>query len=155
MSKKLISFIVITALLSSSCSATRKSIALGLATGAGTGALIGGVFSNDHGKGAVTGLAIGALVGGIASYFIDNGLQSRDQTTRRDTLFNLEKNGVFGPQSGGGKKSDVPFTVTPAVVDEQFVETHVQDGTRLIEGHRTWTIQDTPRWDREFGNHSR
>jgi hypothetical protein len=95
MPKKHIAILIAAALLTSSCSSTRKSIALGLAAGAGTGAAIGALTS-PHGQGAMTGLAVGALVGGIASYFVDKGLQDRDQDVRRDTLFNLEKHGVFG-----------------------------------------------------------
>jgi phage tail tape-measure protein len=150
MSKKTVSLLLVVSLLSSSCSSTRKSLALGLAAGAGTGAAMGAAFSSNHSKGAVTGLAVGALVGGIASYFIDKGLQARDQDTRRDTLFNLEKHGVFGSRPAVRQKQGVPYGVTPAVVDEQFVDTHVEDGTRLVEGHKVWTIQEGSQWTREI-----
>lgn len=100
MSKITITLIVITSLLSSSCSTTRKSISLGIGTGAVTGATIGatiGAMSNrDQSKGTMMGLGIGALVGGLASYFIHGSLVDRDNETRKDTLFNLEKHGVFG-----------------------------------------------------------
>ena len=91
-----ISLLVITSLLSVSCSSTRKSLALGLGTGAATGATIGAMSSRNHSQGALTGLALGAVVGGIASYFIHGGLEDRDKETRKETLFNLEKHGVFG-----------------------------------------------------------
>jgi hypothetical protein len=146
MTKQIISAMLIVALLASSCSTTKKSLALGLATGAGTGAIMGSAISNDHGKGAMAGMAVGALVGGIASYFIDKGMQERDQDTRRDTLFNLEKHGVFGQRTSSENRSNSPYIVSPAVVDEDYIETHVEDGTRLIEGHRSWAIQDTPYW---------
>jgi uncharacterized membrane protein YebE (DUF533 family) len=100
MSKKLVSIVLITSLLSSSCSSTRKSIGLGLVSGAAVGAASGALLGNMYGKqgqGAITGLAVGALLGGIASYFIDGGLRKRDEETRKDTFFNLEKHGVFGP----------------------------------------------------------
>lgn len=150
MSKKIISFLVIVSLLSSSCSSTRKSIAFGLGTGAVTGAALGAAFSSNHSQGAFTGLAIGALVGGIAAYFIDDGMKKRDQETRRDTLFNLEKHGVFGSHPAEKNKAGVPYGLTPAVVDEQFVDTHVEDGTKLIEGHKVWTIQEGTQWNREI-----
>ncbi len=91
-----ISLLVVTSLLSVSCSSTRKSLALGLGTGAATGATIGAMTSNNHSQGTLIGLGIGALVGGIASYFIHGGLEERDKETRKETLFNLEKHGVFG-----------------------------------------------------------
>jgi hypothetical protein len=52
--------------------------------------------NRDHSNGALVGLGIGALVGGLASYFIHGSLTDRDNETRKDTLFNLEKHGVFG-----------------------------------------------------------
>ncbi len=96
MSKITITLLVITSLLSSSCSTTRKSISLGIGTGAVTGATIGAMSNRDQSKGAMMGLGIGALVGGLASYFIHGSLVDRDNDTRKDTLFNLEKHGVFG-----------------------------------------------------------
>ena len=101
MSKKLITFMLATSLISSSCSSTRKSVALGLGTGVAVGAASGMALGNIYGKqgqGAITGGVIGALVGGIAAYFIDGGLKKRDEETRKETLFNLEKHGVFGPE---------------------------------------------------------
>lgn len=96
MFKKSISLLLAISILSSSCSTTRKSIALGVGTGAASGATIGAMTNKDHAQGALLGLGIGALVGGIASYFIHGGLEDRDNETRKDTLFNLEKHGVFG-----------------------------------------------------------
>jgi hypothetical protein len=96
MYKKSISLLLAVSILSSSCSTTRKSIAIGVGTGAVSGATIGAMTNKDHGQGALLGLGIGALVGGIASYFIHGGLEDRDNETRKDTLFNLEKHGVFG-----------------------------------------------------------
>jgi hypothetical protein len=96
MFKKSISLIVIMSLLSSSCSTTRKSIALGFGTGAVSGAAIGAMTNKNHSQGALLGLGIGALIGGIASYFIHGGIEERDKETRKETLFNLEKHGVFG-----------------------------------------------------------
>lgn len=154
MTKKHFAILTAIAILSSSCSSTRKSIALGLAAGAGTGAAIGAATS-PHGNGAMTVLAVGALVGGIASYFIDKGLQDRDQGVRRDTLFNLEKHGVFGSERTSAPKSSAPYGINPAVVNEDYVDTHVEDGTKLIEGHKIWTIQDNAHWMQEMPNHGK
>lgn len=132
MSKKLISLILITSILSSSCSSTRKSIALGLGTGAAVGAASGAALGNMYGKqgqGAMVGLGIGALVGGIASYFIDGGLRKRDEETRKETLFNLEKHGVFGP--------DLPSKNSQAPVEDDKV----------------WQLQDGTHWMREIPEH--
>ena len=146
--KKQAIFLIMTVTLFS-CATTKKSITLGLLAGAGTGAILGSTMSSDHDKGAITGLAVGAVVGAIASYFIDDSLQKRDQDTRRDTLFNLEKNGVFGemPTKSTSVGGDFPYGLTAPVVDEQFVDTHVEEGTKLIEGHRIWSIQEGSKWN--------
>lgn len=108
MLKRTISLIVLTSLLSSGCSSTRKSIALGIGSGAASGAAIGAMTSRNHSQGAIVGLGLGALVGGIVSYFIHGGLQERDKETRKETLFNLEKHGVFGvPQDD--QKTESPW----------------------------------------------
>jgi hypothetical protein len=149
MPKKIISMLLISTAFLQSCATTKRSIILGLASGAGAGAVIGAASSNDHDKGAVTGLAIGAVVGAIAAYFIDDGLQKRDQDTRKDTLFNLEKHGVFGgsPQENYSPQGNFPYGLTAPVVDEQYIDTHVEENTKLIEGHRIWTIQDGAQWN--------
>ncbi len=123
MHKISISLLVIMSLLSSSCSSTRKSLALGLASGAATGAVLGSVMSDNHSRGAMAGGAIGALIGGIASYFIDNGLQERDQETRKETLFNLEKHGVFG-----------------------FPSSNDHDEMKSNEARSPWSIRETSPW---------
>ncbi|MFZ4713634.1 MAG: YMGG-like glycine zipper-containing protein [Bacteriovoracaceae bacterium] len=104
-----ISLLIITSLLSASCSSTRKSLALGLGTGAATGAAIGAMSSKNHSQGTLIGLGIGALVGGIASYFIHGGLEERDKETRKETLFNLEKHGVFGEPEQNLKTNESPW----------------------------------------------
>ncbi len=147
LSKQLLLFTATLTILSS-CATTKRSIILGLATGAGTGAILGSTLSRDHDKGAMTGLAIGAIIGGIASYFVDDELKQRDNATRKDTLFNLEKHGVFGGSSQSSAPSgNFPYGLTAPVVDESFNDTHVEDGTKLIEGHRVWTIQDGAQWN--------
>jgi len=149
MPKKILFLLTICSVLLSSCATTKKSITLGLATGAGAGAILGSTMSSDHDKGAMTGLAVGAVIGAIAAYFIDDGLQKRDQDTRKDTLFNLEKHGVFGgsSQSNYSHQGDFPYGLTAPVVDEQYIDTHVEDNTKLIEGHKIWTIQDGAQWN--------
>lgn len=111
MYKFTISLIVIMSLLSSGCSTTRQSIALGLATGAASGAAIGSLSSSHHSQGAMTGLAVGAVIGGIASYFIHGGLEDRDKETRKETLFNLEKYGVFGVPEDMPKKDETSWSL--------------------------------------------
>lgn len=142
MKKQILPIIIILSLSLTGCSSVRKSISLGVASGAVTGLALG----NGNSKKAQTGLAIGAIVGGIASYFIHKGLEKRDASTRKDTLFNLEKFGAYGQVRGARNSNSAPFTLSPAMVEQDYVETHVEDGRRLIEGHRIWSISQDSQW---------
>lgn len=81
----------------SGCSTMSKSLLVGAGSGAALGTAAGvGFSSHDRGGGAWKGALIGAGVGLVSSYFIHNGLEERDATTRRETLLNLERFGVEG-----------------------------------------------------------
>ena len=88
-------------------------------------------------------MIVGAI-GGIASYFLHKGLEQRDDSTRRDTLFNLEKFNVSTPSSYQSSATGGPGLTAPRV-DAQWVDTQVQ-GKKLIEGHRVWTITEDVQW---------
>ncbi len=129
-------------LLLTGCSSVRKSVTLGVGSGIATGLLLGNGDSERARKGA----AIGALIGGLGSYFIHKRLDKRDAKIRRETLFNLDKFGTYGRIKTSPSNNSSPFSLSPAQVEEEYIETHVQDGRRLIEGHRTWTISSDSQW---------
>jgi hypothetical protein len=131
-----------TMLMSTGCSTMKKSLTLGISTGAVTGAMTGASLSKNRGQGALNGALIGGVISGIASYFIHNKLEKRDQKTRRETLFNLDKFGVDYPKnysSGNNPGLSMP------VVESQWVGTQVK-GKKLVEGHRVWIISEDPQW---------
>lgn len=129
-----------------SCSTMKETVSLGAGTGALTGAGASLMLSNKDGKAAATSAAIGAVVGGIASYFIHGSLKKRDAKIRKTTLFNLEKFDVYQGGRATRNGSNTPFSVSPARVEQDYIETHIQDGKRLIEGHRVWTISEDSQW---------
>ena len=129
-----------------SCSTMTESISFGAGTGALTGAGASLMLSKKGGKAATTSAAIGAVVGGIASYFIHGSLKKRDAKIRKKTLFNLEKFDVYQGSRNLKSNSNTPFSVSPARVEQDYIETHIQDGKRLIEGHRVWTISEDSQW---------
>lgn len=134
--------IMIIAIMTTGCSTMRESLTLGISTGAATGAVAGASLNKNSGKGALQGALVGGAISGIASYFIHKGLKKRDQKTRRETLFNLDKFGVDYPKNystGNGPGLSMP------VVESEWVDTQVK-GKKLVEGHRVWIISEEPRW---------
>lgn len=144
---KLITTISITTLISS-CSTMKESVSLGILTGAGTGAISGALISRNNPKpekGAAIGAAVGAAVGGIASYFIHQGLENRDSSVRKDTLFNLDTHGISTPKGTPSNPSkDHPELSQPSV-EELYVEPHAE-GRKFIGGHSVWIINEDPTW---------
>ena len=127
------------------CSTMRESLIVGAGTGAATGAI--GAYALSYwnkGQAAFQGALIGGAVGGIASYFLHKELEQRDDRTRRDTLFNLEKFNVSAPSSYQSSTANGPGLTVPRV-DAQWVDTQVQ-GKKLIEGHRVWIITEDTQW---------
>ena len=130
------------AILTTGCSTMRESLTLGISTGAATGAVAGASLNKNKGKGALQGALVGGAISGIASYFLHKGLKKRDQKTRRETLFNLDKFGVDYPKNystGNGPGLSMP------VVESEWVDTQVK-GKKLVEGHRVWIISEEPQW---------
>lgn len=127
------------------CSTMRETLIVGTGTGVATGAIGAYAMSDrDKGQAALQGALIGGAIGGIASYFLHKGLEQRDDSTRRDTLFNLEKFNVSTPSSYQSSTTGGPGLTVPRV-DAQWVDTQVQ-GKKLIEGHRVWTITEDAQW---------
>lgn len=124
------------------CSTLKQSLLLGIGSGAAIGAVSGGVMSAQYGRQyALQGTLIGAAVGGIAGFLIHKGLETRDDSTRRDTLFNLDKFNVQAPVG----KLPAPPGISRPVVESEWIDTQVQ-GKKLIEGHRVWVISEEPQW---------
>jgi uncharacterized protein YcfJ len=112
MKKQILSLFIILTITLTGCSSVRKSISFG----AVTGAISGMVLANGNAQKVQTGLAIGALVGGITSYFIHEGLEKRDASTRKETLFNLDRFGVFGQvKTSNSRSQSAPYSLSPVL----------------------------------------
>lgn len=129
------------------CSSMERSVTLGVGTGAAVGTGVG-LIAGGHNKTETTLISagVGALVGGITSYIIHGQLEKRDDSVRRNTLFNLENHGLTRTNSGRVDLSDVGGLLTMPEVQEDWVETHTE-GNKMVEGHRVFTITDPSRWN--------
>lgn len=120
--------------------------------GVGTGALLGGVTGaatakSGHQKATLNGAAIGALVGGIGGYILHKVIEKKESRVRKETLFNLESHGISTGFDGIDLKRFNTFVSSPEV-REDYVDTHTtDDGRRLIQGHKVWTIIGNPQFN--------
>lgn len=131
-------------LMGTGCASMKDSVWTGVGAGAAIGAGAGTASNHrDRGKGAAVGALVGAAVGALSGHFIHKGLETRDDDTRKETLFNIDKFGVSGAQGGFSSTGDHGLTMPK--IDSEWVPTTVQ-GKKLIEGHRVWLISEDPQW---------
>ena len=130
------------------CASVERSTFLGAGTGAAMGAATASAMATkDHQQVTLRGAGIGAVVGGITGYIIHKVIDKKESQVRRETLFNLESHGIStGFDSIDLKKFDT-FVSSPQV-REDYVETHTaDDGRKLIQGHKVWSIIGNPQFN--------
>lgn len=138
----LVTVIALSALLiQTGCSTMGKSVGLGTAIGAGTGAALGGIVDpGSNGQYRTRNVIIGAGVGAIAGGLVGNSIHVNNE---RDKELAYLKGKEAQRKSGDGKS--VPNLQKPKV-EAQWVESKVQ-GNRYIEGHFEYIITEPTRWE--------
>lgn len=122
------------------CSTANKSVGLGGAVGAGTGALIGGIADpGKNGELRTRNVLIGATLGGMTGLIAGSLIHKESEKAKKDAFL-------------AGQKTAVPSNpgVMPALsqprVETHWIEGRVQ-GNRFIEGHFEYVIVEPVRWD--------
>lgn len=126
-------------LLQTGCSSMGKSVSLGSAIGAGTGAAIGGVLSQD-GKYRTRNVIIGAGVGAIAGGFAGSAVYGSNE---RDKEMAFLKGKEAERKSS---KAGSPPNLQQPKIEAVWVESKVV-GNRYIEGHFEYIITEPTRWE--------
>jgi hypothetical protein len=126
-------------LLQTGCSSMGKSVGLGSAIGAGTGAAIGGILSQD-GKYRTRNVIIGAGVGAIAGGFAGNAIHESNEKDKELSYLKGKE-----AQRKSSKAGNPPSLQQPKV-EAIWVESKVQ-GNRYIEGHFEYIITESTRWE--------
>jgi hypothetical protein len=120
---------------------------MGIGAGAVGGAITAVSMNREENKVTMKGAAIGALVGGVAGYVLHRIIDNKEDKVRRETLFNLESHGIAANFNSAKMKKFNTFMTSPEV-REDYIETHtINDGRRLIQGHKTWTILGNPQFN--------
>ncbi len=122
------------------CSTANKSVGLGGAVGAGTGALIGGIADpGKNGELRTRNVLIGATLGGMTGMVAGSLIHKESEKAKKEAFL-------------AGQKTAVPATpgAMPAIsqprVETHWIEGRVQ-GNRYIEGHFEYVIVEPARWD--------
>ncbi len=137
---KLILLLSLTALLlQTGCATSGKSVGLGSALGAGTGAVLGGIATKNgeyRTRNVIIGAAVGGLAGGVA------GAVLHENTEREKEIAYLKgrESKQAAPKAGA-----VPSLQNPKV-EAVWVESKVT-GNRYVEGHFEYIIVEPTRWE--------
>lgn len=123
----------------SSCATTGKSVALGGAVGAGTGAAIGAVADPGHQgqyrtRNVIIGAALGAATGMAAGAAIHGGIES----SHADGVKEGKSQAV--PVDPGAEPKLIPAEWRAEVIETKRV------GNRLIPRHVEYVITEPARW---------
>ena len=132
-------FLISMATFSTGCATQGKSIGLGGAIGAGTGAVLGGIITKN-GEYRTRNIIIGAAVGGIAGSVAVAAIH--ENTEREKEIAYLKGRESKQNSSKGGA---MPSLQTPKV-EAQWVESKVS-GNRYVEGHFEYIITEPTRWE--------
>lgn len=128
-------------LFQTGCSTMGKSVGLGTAIGAGTGAALGGIVDpGSNGQYRTRNVIIGAGVGAIAGGLTASAIH---ESNERDKELSYLKGKEAERKSSKGQS--VPALQQPKV-EAIWVESKVV-GNRYIEGHFEYTITEPTRWE--------
>ncbi len=132
--------ILLTALLlQTGCSSMGKSVGLGSAIGAGTGAALGGILSQD-GKYRTRNVIIGAGVGAVAGGFAGSAVYGNNERDKELAFLKGKE-----AERKSSKNQATPALQEPKV-EAIWVESKVV-GNRYIEGHFEYIITEPTRWE--------
>ncbi len=131
----------ILALVATGCATQGKSVGLGGAIGAGTGAAIGGILDpGKEGEYRTRNVIVGATLGAMAGMV--TGPAVYDHTEREKKEAFLRGQAATPPTSAGS----TPPTLRPARVESQWIEGHAVGAARWVEGHFEYVIAEPARW---------
>ena len=124
----------------SGCATQGKSIGLGGAIGAGTGAVLGGIIDpGKNGQYRTRNVIIGAGVGAIAGSFAGATLHENNERDK-ELAYLKGRESKISPATQGTPSLQQPK------VESQWVESKVI-GNRYIEGHFEYIISEPTRWE--------
>ena len=140
--KQIILIVSVSALLlQTGCTTLGKSVGLGTAIGAGSGAMLGGIVDpGKKGQFRTRNVIIGAGVGAIAGGFAGSSIHENNEKDKE--LAYLKGREAERKSSKAGS----PPSLQQPKVEAVWVESKVA-GNRYIEGHFEYIITEPTRWE--------
>ena len=122
------------------CATANKSIGLGGAIGAGTGAIAGGLADpGKDGEYRTRNVIVGTTIGGLAGMLTGSVIHSDMEDEKREAY-------QKGRASAPSPKNGVMPALKNPKVESKWVEAHTS-GNRYIEGHFEYIITEPARWE--------
>lgn len=122
------------------CATQGKSVGLGGALGAGTGAVLGGIVDpGSNGQYRTRNVVLGAALGGMTGMVAGALIHDSVETQKREA-YEQGKRSSKSTQQGNPPRLQNP-TVETKWVDGKIV------GNRYIEGHLEYIITEPARWE--------
>ncbi len=136
----IIQIITLSMILTAGCTTTNKSVGLGGAVGAGTGAILGGIVDpGKNGEFRTRNIVIGAALGGMAGMITGSVIHKQMDEQKKEAF-------LKGQASTPPPQNGMAPALTQVKVRTDWIEGHAV-GNRFVDGHFEYIIEDSPRWD--------
>ena len=133
-------FALSSVLFMNGCVTANKSLGLGGAIGAGTGAIAGGLVDpGEDGEFRTRNVIVGAALGGMAGMIAGSVIHNEMEDQKKEAY-------QKGRASAPSPKTGAMPALKTAKVESRWVEGH-STGNRYIEGHFEYIITEPTRWE--------
>jgi len=145
---KLLSWIVLIALLNQGCSTPQSSVATGAGIGGLAGAGVGAIADpgpggNNRFRNVVIGAAAGSLVGAGTAYAIDRGNHDATEEGKKQGRKEAEDEANRRNQMNGAGGAP---TLVPPKTEAKWMPDSVR-GSTFVPGHFEYSIVSPARWE--------
>lgn len=124
------------------CATQNKSVGLGGAIGAGTGAVLGGIADpGKNGEYRTRNVIVGSAIGGMAGLIAGSVIHQETEKQKKEAF-------LKGRASAPSRQAGAMPTLVPARVESRWIEAHSR-GNVWVEGHFEHRIVEPSHWEKE------
>lgn len=124
------------------CATQNKSVGLGAAIGAGTGAVLGGIADpGKNGEYRTRNVIVGSALGGMTGMIAGSVLHENAERQKKEAF-------LKGKASAPSMEAGAMPTLRPARIESRWIEAHAR-GNVWVEGHFEHRIVEPSRWEKQ------